>query len=66
MSEMIERVAWTVAWAIDEKDLSIKDIARAAIEAMRVPTEEMEAVILVSGGLAAEDVWPAMIDAALK
>jgi hypothetical protein len=39
--------------------------ARAAIEAMREPTEAMQAVYLVPGSLAEEDIWPAMIDAAL-
>ena len=42
------------------------DDARTAIEAMRTPTQEMEAPIWAAGSLAPEDVWPAMIEIALK
>lgn len=74
MSEMIERVARAICrsdadWEGNSWKQHVNE-ARAAIEAMRVPTQEMkEAVRLVGGtqalayGLAA---WPTMIDAALK
>lgn len=73
---MIERVATAIGRVLAtdsagrcllcstrEQDM---EIARAAMEAMREPTLEMERVLLVAGGLAAEDVWPAMIAEALK
>jgi len=79
MSEMVERVARAIALAsLDDETRAVVDpetwpvansyydMAIAAIEAMRMPTKEMEGTYLVAGGLAAEDLWPAMIDAALK
>lgn len=78
---MIERVARSMcdrqngdkrisdlAWAGYRKDYI--DDARAAIEAMRVPTPEMRAAVknLAGAQIAAFAVaaWPDMIDAALK
>jgi len=72
MSEMVQRVADAIAEAADlDSDTMYKDMARAAIEAMREPTQEMKAVdgvhwgygCHVCGGLT--EGWHAMIDAAL-
>lgn len=49
-----------------------EDVARAAIEAMREPTDEMTRAVYVNpeaefyGAPEAADVWQAMIDVALK
>ena len=76
MSEMIERVARAI-WEeefqepVDYHTQEItRDQARAAIEAMRVPTKEMkEAGINTGVGLGpitSAAIWQAMIDEALK
>ena len=71
MSEMVERVAKAIKRGIAD-DLPSADIARAAIEAMREPTEAMLHAGYDGLGREAaqytgpEDVWPRMIDAALK
>lgn len=70
MSEMIERVAG----AIVENNMRLsweeaRDLARAAIKAMRDPTDEMKAAadVSVSGEFYPPDMtWELMIDAALK
>jgi hypothetical protein len=87
MSEMVERVAKAVAesihpgsnwpWSDYFSDTrltaeDLRDIASAAIAAMREPTDEMclavtEAVCAQPGKLfRSKDVWQAMIDEALK
>ena len=77
MSEMIERVAKAIHKVThDDKWPTCnfcKDAARAAIEAMRQPTEAMigagRDATINNDPLAypdVEDTWPAMIDAALK
>ena len=77
MNEMIERVARAMAEADVHNTawkLYVRE-ARAAIEAMREPTEEMfVAAYAVNGGKWTDDeyepppkiCWSAMIDAALK
>ena len=54
-------------WCEEDRD-GFRDLARAAIAAMREPTEGMLAAGLAEllGYGEARDVWPAMIDAALK
>ena len=77
MSEMIERVALAIETKRRELNAHplarvYSELARAAIEAMREPTEEMKAVegvhwdysCAVCGGL--KEGFQAMIDAALK
>jgi hypothetical protein len=71
MESMVERVSRAIRLSLDETGY-YPDAARAAIEAMREPTPEMiEAGNIpgwddsVSVGLS-EEIWPAMIDAALK
>lgn len=74
MSEMAERVAkaicaaqsWMLPWdeIPAEAQDGMRNVARAAIAAMREPTDKM-----VEAGLAktfAVYVWPIMIDEALK
>lgn len=82
-SEMVERVAraiWCSDKLPDEAWILVKNSggaeiwfrqARAAIEAMRVPTEAMciageEAPMTYGDGHDPRDVWPRMIDAALS
>jgi len=70
MREMVERVTDALAEAIDQDSIDYRAMARAAIKAMREPTNDM---------LTAEEVhpschtcgghlegWHNMIDAALK
>jgi hypothetical protein len=76
MSEMVERVARAIETKLDgfgtghylgHEDLQV--IARAAIEAMREPTQFMlddEAVWANSLGEDALNTWRSMIDAALN
>lgn len=75
MNEMIERVAKAISKHIydtDEIYLQYVTLAKAAIEAMREPTDEMKKCdnihwgysCYVCGGL--KDGWYKMIDAALK
>lgn len=73
MSEMIERVARAIDEASQppgQKDYKVlmKNAARAAIEAMREPTMDMESAASNWQGaqMTYSDVWRAMIDAALK
>lgn len=63
------------AWSATGGSLNLEELARAAIEAMREPTEEMiEAAYYPAGEPGdqsvsrseAEETWHAMIDAALK
>ena len=79
MGEMIERVARAITVAEgDDPDGGTGSLlnegevwwqhripqARAAIEAMREPTKEISAMSYCADN--AENLWPAMIDAALK
>lgn len=73
MSEMIERIAKAIkakAWAIDLplRDEECSEIARAAIEAMREPTNAMMFAPpdVQFGPADAEFVWHCMIDEALR
>lgn len=61
MSEMVERVINAIRGPIAGNAASYEDIARAAIEAMREPTEEM-----CEAAECAAIMWNAGIDAALK
>ena len=71
MSEMVGRVAVVIAEAIDAATAQgdfAKDIARAAIAAMREPTEAMIRACdwpNTDRNSSLEDVWRVMIDAAL-
>lgn len=68
MNEMIERVAKAIGKTVYETDRGgltgwdANAVARAAIEAMREPTEAM---LEAASGSIARWAWPAMIDAAL-
>ena len=72
MSEMVERVAKAIAAEFSHLGTGWDEIARAAIAAMREPTEAMKSVegvhwgysCHVCGGL--KEGWQAMIDEALK
>ena len=76
MSEMVERVARAIATARgygldangeDTGDWQMfVDHARAAIEAMREPTEAMWREASFENGYVTEGAWQAMIDAALN
>ncbi|WNV09937.1 hypothetical protein [Tardiphaga sp. 709] len=79
MSEMIERVAKAIYDAFatvgdyeNPTKEDIKNAARAAIEAMREPTEAMDAAAYAADGtnmplaITYKEAWQAMIDAALK
>lgn len=77
MSEMIERVTKAIETALQQHGdadiraglvfLDISKVARAAIEAMREPTDAMdEEGAIFSDCNAATPTWQAMIDAALK
>lgn len=65
MSKMIEKVSKAIENEFDKYDELIPNItlARAAILAMREPTEEMLEILRKQGGI---DGYQAMIDAALK
>lgn len=69
MNDMIERVAKAIALRDTTDEFAM---TRAAIEAMREPTEEMIKVgfsmtaTAQSGTIDIEEVWQAMLDAALK
>ncbi len=79
MSEMIERVAEAIRkielsqpgagglkGSLHLAGYASREIARAAIEAMREPTEEMVAkVVGLDGVVTSRSAWRAMIDAAL-
>jgi hypothetical protein len=70
MSEMVERVTGRIQEALREIACGENDspvyehIARAAIEAMREPTEGM--VEAAWKCQAVEQIWPAMIDECLR
>jgi hypothetical protein len=70
MSDMVERVASRIQEALmdiacGESDSPVYEyIARAAIDAMREPTERM--VEAAWKCQAVEQIWPAMIDEALR
>lgn len=74
MSEMVERVARAQAILgghfLEEFDLGERevafDFARAAITAMREPTDAMRNAFYVDNYGDADKAWQAMIDAALK
>jgi hypothetical protein len=67
MSEMIDRVERAMMKATRSRDNEPDNIARAIIEAMRVPTPEMLlAAQQQPGQQTYENIWQAMIDAALK
>lgn len=65
--DMVERVALAISGSDDPANiLSIhRGRARAAIEAMREPTNEMRVAGFVAE-LQSADVWSAMIDAVLQ
>jgi len=69
MSEMIERVERAIAQCLNEPgQCSYRDIAHAAIEAMREPTDEMFATAAhyIGGADRVRKIWGAIIDAALQ
>lgn len=71
MSEMVDRVAKALEARLKGNEfLSYEDAARAAIEAMRQPTQAMIEAGAVGSGedseAVAEGAWEYMIDAALK
>lgn len=74
MNEMVKRVARAIEKAVYETDRGgltgwdAKAVARASIEAMRVPTEAMRFVgsVAIYNDESAIDVWGLMIDAALE
>jgi hypothetical protein len=80
MSEMVERVARAIIAGFDEitepeERASVRKLARAAIEAMREPTEGMVNLLLRNMSenednpnisYDAIEVWRAMIDEALR
>ncbi len=68
MSEMVERVAKAIANNSNLYGCDPKNIARAAIEAMREPTEAMEKAVSGDEHIDQDPryYWPLMIDAALK
>lgn len=63
MSEMVERVKAAIGAALMKQYPDIEDVARAAIEAMREPTDEMCKKGATAGGV--RSTWVLMIDAAL-
>lgn len=71
MSTMVERVTdaiQDVVYISESGGLNFEEMARAAIESMREPTEEMKSAAsrADADGFRAVDVWDSMIDAALK
>lgn len=70
MSEMIERVAKAIAETVRNDGMVTYDSARAAIEAMRDPTDEMASAFAAScdehGMVMWKSGYRAMIDEALK
>ena len=82
MAEMVEKVAaaiWALQRDTDCNDYSqlwdgrgsakelAREMARAAIEAMREPTEAMRAAKdAIDMGAGTDGIWPAMISAALS
>lgn len=69
MSEMIERVARAISIRMGEFPCTDQDCARAAIEAMREPTEAMSEDGYGQAGCSKAHctaVYSAMIEAALK
>lgn len=68
MSEMIERVAEAISASINLRhkptDAALARYARAAIEAMREPTPEIDRAMR-SAFERQKPIWPAAIDAAL-
>jgi hypothetical protein len=64
-NEMVLRVEDAIRRALDARSgvIMLGEVARAAIAAMREPTDEMRKVCSFE---TAEVEWPAMIDAALK
>lgn len=62
---MIERVAEAIANQMAEDDNDNESLARAAIKAMREPSEGMEDEGWTEWDWGAHAVWRAMIDAAL-
>jgi hypothetical protein len=68
MSDMVKRVGRAIWLKLSGPELDeCEEAARAAIEAMRDPTDKM----VLDGAMAAanenpHEVWEAMIDAALK
>jgi hypothetical protein len=74
MSEMVERVARAIAYsetADPEIWSAFVEVARAAIEAMREPTEQMADIGDTATGypiyaVSGYTVWRSMIDEALK
>jgi hypothetical protein len=76
-SEMVERVTEAITkaeteWLDSDRSISLQEAtARAAIAAMREPTEDMVRAVYMPPGVASEGgdpegYWRSMIDAALK
>lgn len=74
MVEKVARAIWTMrmegGWNSydelpDNRKATVRTYARAAIEAMREPTELMFNAGHDCAGFGVDDGWPAMIDAAL-
>jgi hypothetical protein len=70
MSEMVERVARAMEARSAIEPVTIEDVARSAIEAMREPTEGMvdatQELIRGQKPFSTIGMWQAMIDEALK
>lgn len=69
LSEMVERVARAIHGVSDESDgvaygALVREMARAAIEALREPTKSM--IEAGTNKRAANEMWNAMINEALK
>lgn len=62
---MIDKVEAAVRKEFWENNGSYRDVAKAVIEAMREPTEEMIVKVPI-GYCTASEVWSKMIDVALK
>lgn len=71
MSEMVERVSTAIWRQLRAPNYTPQDVGRAAIEAMRKPTEAMVGIGCVFDPLDGSrdinrEVWMAMIEAALQ
>ncbi len=65
-NEMIEKVAKAIRDSFNSNDVDCYPIAKAAIAAMREPTEEMIDAGAYDLNMKLQQQWQAMIDAALK
>jgi hypothetical protein len=66
MSEMVKRVANAIRAPIDDDDCTYEEIARAAISAMRDPTEEVLKLVFEAGSGGTLCAWHVMIDKILE